>query len=83
MNERELETFLPTVEELEAMSLEGFREWTTKAKYEIKERKIKRDPLPHVKREILLILNTKLMDDEVKEHLIYKSIRDYDSNYRK
>jgi hypothetical protein len=71
--------FLPTSRELEEMNLLQFEEWIETALYEIPERKILRNPLSHLKKEITLILKDEIKSDIEKEDQVYKRI----SYYRK
>ncbi|MGF9822560.1 hypothetical protein ABE430_20410 [Brevibacillus agri] len=75
--EKELEKFLPTSNELEAMSLDTFRDWIDRAYFVIPERKIQRDPLSHLRKRISEILDGNYATEAEKEEAVWRAIARY------
>ncbi|MEV2287548.1 hypothetical protein ABND12_22510 [Paenibacillus larvae] len=80
-HERELEPYLPTLQELNEMDLHGsFRFWIRDALREIPKRKVERDPLFHLKNEISQILSEEKSEEE-KEREVLDRIGTYYLKY--
>ncbi|WP_440894935.1 hypothetical protein ACS127_10185 [Amphibacillus sp. Q70] len=70
------EPFLPTVEELESMSLLEFEGWIEQAEVELPLREIQRDPLTHFKKRISQVIQKD--ESEVnKEQEVSRLIRTF------
>lgn len=68
--EKELEVFLPTSQELSDMNLDEFDVWINKAIVELPERKIRRDPLSHLRKRISQILDETYETEEQREEVV-------------
>lgn len=80
----ELEKFLPSVEEVEAMSLEELKEWTRLAKTEIPKRKIQRDPMTHFKKRIIESIESKYrldVSESSKERHVQNAIEECEEKH--
>lgn len=75
--EKGLDKFLPTSKEIEAMSQAAFHEWVDKAYFVLPERKIKRDPLSHLKKQISQILDDHEKSEAQKEEAVFQAINSY------
>ncbi|MGY3717148.1 hypothetical protein ACWE42_16680 [Sutcliffiella cohnii] len=70
----ELLPFLPSSQEIMNMSLEDFSDWVDEAYSTIPQRKIARNPLAHLQKNISLILKASNLPEEEKEERVYKCI---------
>ncbi|MGN7471268.1 hypothetical protein [Brevibacillus sp. SAFN-007a] len=75
--EKGLDKFLPTSNELEAMSLDVFRDWVDRAFFVLPERKIQRDPLSHLRKRISEILDGHYATEAEKEEAVWRAINRY------
>ncbi|MDT3416143.1 hypothetical protein QO009_002011 [Brevibacillus aydinogluensis] len=75
--EKEIEKFLPTSNELEAMNLDEFRDWVDRAYFVLPARKIQRDPLSQLRKRISEILDGKYATEAEKEEAVWRAIARY------
>ncbi|WLR52433.1 hypothetical protein LC040_05905 [Bacillus tianshenii] len=80
-NERELAPYLPSAQKIEEMSLNTFGDWVDKALHDLPERKVKRDPLFHLKKEISQILKEQHKSEAAKEEKVLSLIKTYFKNF--
>lgn len=78
---KQLEKFLPSASEIEEMSFDEFECWISRAMDEIPKRKIKRDPLFHLKKRISEILSTEYESEALKEYDVHDVICEYKRKY--
>ena len=81
----ELEKFLPSVEEVEAMSVEELKEWARFAKTEIPNRKIQIDPMTHLKKRIIESIESKYrldISEASKERYVQNAIEECEEKYK-
>jgi len=74
-HEKELEPYLPTLEELEGMSLGSFGNWVIRADEEIPKRVIMRDPLTNLRKRISTLLSKHFNTEAEKEEAVHYEIR--------
>jgi hypothetical protein len=76
-NNIQLKKFLPTSEEVEKMNEIEFADWIEVAMTEIPKRRMARDPLFHLKKQISRILEDESKSEIEKEDAIYNHIKYY------
>lgn len=74
---KELEPFLPTVEEIEKMDRFQFEKWMEDAYKTLHKRELLRDPLYHFQKRVSQLLNNNYKSEIEKERVIQKAIRTY------